>query len=200
MGKVSNVITMASLLSNGRKYGIKELATELEVTPRMIRVYKEELEKTGIYIDTIRGPYGGYVLNQGLRLPNRSFNKKDVDLLLEVSKHVKDNKIINELNYLVDKINGIYKENKDSNIEIKLSGENLLKFNLFNRAIKEKRKVKILYYSFNKGDNERIIHPYDMFLYSNGWGVASYCEIKKDIRHFEFNRIKKYELLEENFE
>ena len=38
----------------------------------MIRVYKEDLEKAGIYIDTIMGPYGGYVLNQSVRMPIRN--------------------------------------------------------------------------------------------------------------------------------
>ena len=56
MSKVSNVITMLELLGSGRKYSINELANKLEVTPRMIRVYKEDLEKCGIYIDTIMGP------------------------------------------------------------------------------------------------------------------------------------------------
>lgn len=42
----------------GKKYSILELAGLLEVSPRMIRVYKDEIEKSGIYIDTIRGPYG----------------------------------------------------------------------------------------------------------------------------------------------
>ena len=52
MSKVSNVLEMLELLSSGRKYQIAELAEKLEVSPRMIRVYKEECEKAGIYIDT----------------------------------------------------------------------------------------------------------------------------------------------------
>lgn len=81
MSKISNVITMVQLLQTGKKYSIKELANELEVTERMIRVYKEDLDKAGIYIDTIKGPYGGYVLNQSVRLPLRKFKKKDAYLL-----------------------------------------------------------------------------------------------------------------------
>ncbi|MCI8547400.1 MAG: transcriptional regulator, partial [Bacilli bacterium] len=50
MSKISNVITMLNLLSNGKKYSIDELSKILEVTPRMIRIYKNELEKSGIYI------------------------------------------------------------------------------------------------------------------------------------------------------
>ena len=45
MSKVSNVLEMLDLLSNGRKYQISELAEKLEVSPRMIRVYKDECEK-----------------------------------------------------------------------------------------------------------------------------------------------------------
>ena len=76
MSKISNVISMLQILSSGRKYSINELANTLEVTPRMIRVYKEELEKAGIFIDTIRGPYGGYVLNQYISLPKESSQDK----------------------------------------------------------------------------------------------------------------------------
>ena len=50
MSKISNVIMMLQYLENGRKYNIKELAERLEVSERMIRNYKEELEKAGIYI------------------------------------------------------------------------------------------------------------------------------------------------------
>ena len=71
MSKISNVISMLQILTSGRKYSINELANTLEVTPRMIRVYKEELEKAGIFIDTIRGPYGGYILNQQVYLPRK---------------------------------------------------------------------------------------------------------------------------------
>ena len=45
MSKVSNVLTMLEYLSTGRKYTIAELSEKLEVSPRMIRVYKEDLEK-----------------------------------------------------------------------------------------------------------------------------------------------------------
>ena len=56
MSKISNVLTMLEYLSSGKKYSIAELSEKLEVTPRMIRVYKDEIEKAGIYIDTIKGP------------------------------------------------------------------------------------------------------------------------------------------------
>lgn len=69
---------MIEYLSSGKKYSIKELSDLLEVSPRMIRVYKDEIEKAGIYIDTIKGPYGGYVLNQNINVPKRFITPKEI--------------------------------------------------------------------------------------------------------------------------
>ncbi len=155
MSKISNVLTMIEYLSTGKKYSIKELSEKLEVTPRMIRVYKDEIEKAGIYITTIRGPYGGYVLNQNINMPKRFITPKSIN-----------------------------DENKEY-------------FNLISRAIKEKRKCFIKYYSKDKKNiSERIIHPYDLILLESKWGLAAYCELKEEIRHFYINRIKEIEILE----
>ena len=155
MSKISNVLTMLEYLSSGKKYSIAELSEKLEVTPRMIRVYKDEIEKAGIYIDTIKGPYGGYVLNQNINVPKRFITPNEID--------VKNKKF----------------------------------FNLINRAIKEKRKCFIAYYSKNeKNISERTIHPYDLILLGSEWGVAAYCESKEEIRHFYINRIQSIQLLE----
>ena len=166
MSKISNVLLMLQYLESGRKYNIRELAEKLEVSERMVRVYKEELEKSGIYIDTIMGPY--------------------------VDENDK-----NQLELLADKVRGMYFETKDEGIELK--DELKTNYNLLTRAIKEKRKVKINYYSYKHGNMDRIIHPYDMFLYNSGWGCAAFCELRKDLRHFELKRINKIELLEEKF-
>lgn len=197
MSKISNALTMLELLSTGKKYNISELSTILEVTPRMIRVYKEDFEKAGIYIDTIRGPYGGYVLNQTIRVPSRKFKHDDYVLLNDIKTMINDEKIKKDLMILSDKIRGIFQGSKLEEQELK--NETLKKYNLLTRAIKERRKVKTLYFSYDKGEIERIIQPYDMFLCATGWGVAAYCELRQDLRHFELKRMTKCELLDDFF-
>lgn len=194
MSKLSNAITLIELLSTGKKYSISELAEILEVSPRMVRSYKEDLEKAGIYIDTIRGPYGGYVLNQSIKLPRRKFKKSDYEFLTNLKVEEKDQERLNEI---ADKVRGIFFGSHEENTELKNDTKNY--FNILERAIKESRKVKITYYSYTKGDTIRIIHPLDMFLVSSGWGVAAYCELRNDLRHFELRRINKIELLDETF-
>ena len=154
MSKISNVLTMLEYLSTGRKYSIKELSEKLEVTPRMIRVYKDEIEKAGIYIDTIKGPYGGYVLNQNINVPKRFVIPNDIDV-----------------------------KNKEV-------------YNVINKAIKEKRKCFIEYYSHGVELSSRTIQPYELILYGNEWGVAAFCEKKQEMRHFYLNRIKDIKLLD----
>ena len=194
MSKVSNALLMLQYLENGRKYSIKELAQELEVSERMIRSYKDDLEKAGIYIDTIMGPYGGYVLNQSIRIPSRKFSIDDYKFLSNLKVNKEDQE---KLDIIADKVHGVYFDSKNENIEL---GEDTKKYyNLLNRAIKEHRKVKINYYSYTNGNQDRIIRPYDMFLYNSGWGCAAYCELRKDLRHFELKRINNIELLEEKF-
>ena len=156
MSKISNVLSMIQYLSSGKKYSILELSDLLEVSPRMVRVYKDEIEKAGIYIDTVKGPYGGYVLNQNVNLPKRFI-------------------LPNEIN---------------------ISNKGF--FNKVNRAIKEKKKCFIEYYSKDKKSfSDRVIQPYDVILLGNEWGVAAYCELKEEIRHFYINRIKSIKILEE---
>ena len=194
MSKISNVIMMLQYLSSGRKYNLKDLSEKLEVSERMIRVYKEELEKAGIYIDTIMGPYGGYVLNQNIRIPTRKFTKDDYEFLHNLKVKDEDKE---KLEILADKVHGVYFDSKNENIELK--DEIKKYYNILTKAIKEERKVLINYYSYTHGNQDRIIHPLDMFLYNNGWGCAAYCEKKKDLRHFELKRINNIELLDEKF-
>ena len=50
MSKISKNIKMLDILSSGKRHSCKELANMLEVSPRMVRSYKDELEQEGIYI------------------------------------------------------------------------------------------------------------------------------------------------------
>ena len=194
MSKLSNCLLMLEYLENGRKYNIKELAEKLEISERMVRSYKEELEKAGIFIDTIMGPYGGYVLNQNVKVALRKFSKKDYEFLKKLKVNEEDKE---KLQIIADKVHGIYFESQNENIELK--DDIKYYYNILNRAIKEKRKVKINYYSFTKGNIDRIIRPYDLFLYNSGWGCAAFCELRQDLRHFELKRINKMDLLDETF-
>ena len=79
MSKISKNIKMLDILSSGKIYSCKKLADLLEVSPRTIRQYKDELEKEGLYIENIMGKNGGYRLCSKVEMPSILFNKNDID-------------------------------------------------------------------------------------------------------------------------
>ena len=133
-------------------------------------------------------------------MPIRRFKENDYKILDNYIESETNPEEKEKLLNLQEKIKGIYIGSKQDTNKFKLDEETQKKFNLLTRAIKEKRKVKIRYYSYNKGENERIIDPAEMFLFQNGWYCAAFCEKKQDIRHFELKRIITYELLNEKYE
>lgn len=193
MSKLSNTLLMLSYLQNGRKYSINELAEKIEVSPRMIRLYKEDLEKAGFIIETIYGPYGGYILVKNNFNISSSFNNYDLNMLKQINPQ--DDKQKEYLKTLQDKVKTII----DSNSKELIPSTIQTTYNILSRAIKEKRKVLITYDSLNKGLNERIIDPLELFYLKDGFGIAAFCEKKKDLRHFELKRIKDIKLLNENY-
>ncbi|MEG2993206.1 MAG: HTH domain-containing protein, partial [Bacilli bacterium] len=62
MGKISNAIMMLEYLNTGNKYTARELSEKIGVSEGMIKYYKNELEESGIRIETFKGPNGGYFL------------------------------------------------------------------------------------------------------------------------------------------
>lgn len=64
MSKISNMLNMIQILKDEKIHSIHELSEKLEVSERMIRQYKLELEQSGIYIKSITGKYGGYQIEK----------------------------------------------------------------------------------------------------------------------------------------
>ena len=203
MSKISNVFTMLELLNNGQKYSVDELSRKIEVSKRMIRLYKTELELAGIFIDTIRGPYGGYILNQNVALPHQGFSKYDRDILINVISYLENDdnfKFKKEIQTLIDKVDGVYKSSKLKPASLILEEKTKSDlYNLFNKAIKNNNKVLIQFLSLSNDGSERVIHPCNVFLYNDMFYVAAYCELRNEIRHFEFERILSAKILEEKF-
>ncbi len=73
MSKIANMLNMLQILKDKKIHSISNLSQELEVSERMIRQYKQELEQAGIYLKSFTGKYGGYQLdinNNFLKIEN----------------------------------------------------------------------------------------------------------------------------------
>ena len=77
MSKIANMLNMLQILKDKKIHSISSLSEKLEVSERMIRQYKLELEQAGIYLKSFTGKYGGYQIDE-----NNNF--------LKIEKEVKE--------------------------------------------------------------------------------------------------------------
>lgn len=193
MSKFSNMLFMIDLLNTGNKYSIKELSQKLGVTERMIRYYKEELENNGIFIESFKGPNGGYFMLD--RVKNYiSFNKYDVQLLENISEVLEKSNFPFMKSYkdLLEKVKNMYsiaEEKSKFIIDIKSLDNNEI-FNIVKSSIKKQEAINIEYRNIDGTISKRTIHPLQFFNYKDINYVTAYCELRKDIRHFEIERIE----------
>lgn len=193
MGKFSNMLYMIDLLNTGNKYSIKELSQKLGVTERMIRYYKEELENNGIFIESFKGPNGGYFMIDKVK-NYISFNKYDVQLLENVSKVLENSNFSFMKSYkdLLEKVKNMYsiaEEKSKFIVDIKSLDNNEI-FNIVKSSIKKQESINIEYRNIDGTISKRTIHPLQLFNYKDINYVTAYCELRKDIRHFEIERIE----------
>lgn len=67
-------------------------------------------------------------------------------------------------------------------------------------AIRNKKKVRIIYHSFGADeDTIRIIHPYELLINDGALNVVGFCELRNDVRDFRVSRIKAITPLEDTF-
>ena len=70
---------------------------------------------------------------------------------------------------------------------------------IMKKAISNKNKVRIKFYSINSKITQRIIHPTELFVYIDKWYIAAFCELRKEIRLFKLDDIIEYEVLKESY-
>ena len=189
MSKISKNIKMLDILSSGRKYTCKQLAEILEISPRMVRLYKDELEKEGIYIDTFLGKDGGYQLRSKIDIPSILFNQNDIEIMDKAIKSCRDEE---ELGNLINLKQKIVNYCKLINQEVDfLEEEKRQILDDIQKSIIRKQSIKIKYYS--KGmEKRREVYPKQIYKYDNLiMVVVQYSEDRNDIRHLNLNRIDK---------
>ena len=68
-------------------------------------------------------------------------------------------------------------------------------------AARERRQVRIRYFSFGKGqESDRVIHPLRVFSESGNWYVRGHCQKAGGERVFRVDRIRSLDVLESQFE
>ncbi|CCY94062.1 predicted transcriptional regulator [Firmicutes bacterium CAG:884] len=195
MSKISNTLSILTLLSSGRKYTAKELSELIEVTPRQIRTYMEELEKVGIYVEVVKGRYGGYHYqadNCGYKI---HFDISEVNTLekiyLSLKDKIDDEKLFDSLGLIIEKMRFIVLySHKQGNMS---QDDSKKMYNLLLNAIYNDLEVT-LFINKNKQIIQKKFIPHSIYVNNNTYYVTGYCSDINDIRTYPFFEISEIKI------
>jgi predicted DNA-binding transcriptional regulator YafY len=200
-------------LIQGRKIiSVEEIAKKLEVSTRMVKEYRKDLEYAGIYIGSKLGRYGGYYLENKRSLEGVSCTNAELSALKMARETIKSgkyqygtqfeilaSKILNSKNYMeIEYYHNISMQQPDEIIE----KEKILWTDI-NIAINQNRKINMKYKSLGLDKvqvKERVVDPYGIFDYKGATYFYGYCNRSKDIRFFKLSRILEYKVCNEKFD
>lgn len=187
---------MLKLLQSGKKYTIDELSEAIEVTPRMIRKYKTDLEEAGFYIETISGRYGGYVLEQNSKVVTPNFTLYELGLLETLYGQIEKNNVYTKkdkflLFDLIEKVRllTIY---QDKNSSEKETNEDIDIVSKCEDFVKAKQQVLITYIKYNKEKTREVV---PLYVSSHNGQKYLTCDYNNQKRTYNINTITKIEKL-----
>jgi predicted DNA-binding transcriptional regulator YafY len=192
------------LEARGRVSG-RELAERLEVDPRTVRRYAVKLEELGIPVEAERGPYGGYRLRPGFKLPPLMLTDAEataVVLGLVVSRQtgisIEESAIEEALAKILRVLPSDLRERVGA-----LEGSLGLTWRprqpeppatevvlTLAAAIRSKRRSRILYATPGREETERTVAPYGLVFHGGRWYLAADDERSGEIRTFRVDRVR----------
>ena len=211
----TRLITLILILQNKPNQKASDLAGRLGVSVRTLHRYFEMLDEMGIPVYAERGPYGGFSLVRGYKLPPLIFSIEEA-----VAVYMGTNLVSETWGELyrdaaqgaMAKIENILpNEQRD---EINWARRSLVTTNLYRAdltslspimeklrsAAREHRQISVVYQSqTNSKPGKRKINPYVLMFRAGWWYVVGYCHLRTALRTFRVDRIQKLEILNQTF-
>ena len=185
-----------------------QLAEELEVHPRTVYRDIATLQATRVPIEGAAGL--GYVMRSGFDLPPLMFGAEEIESILvglSLVSRTGDLGLQKAAETVKEKIAEVLPES--SSRDLKSSRLKVSKWGAVSpfrgdlrqirQAIREERKLHIHYQNEDGVQTARTILPLALIYYVESNVVASWCELRRDYRHFRADRISQLTSLEEFF-
>lgn len=205
MSKAKRLNEMIMMVNRKKRFTVRELAQQFEVSKRTILRDLQELSEMGVPLYSEVGPHGGYqVLNQRI-LPPIAFSEDEaisIFLAIHALRHyialpfdieyesIKKKFYLNlsgDIRDRIDRING-----RVDFLSVQQHEKIPVLRQLLDAAIQQ--NVIIINYETNGITSNRNIQPIGIYVSEGKWYCPSYCLFKKDYRVFRCDRIKSVKL------
>ncbi|MEC1773693.1 helix-turn-helix transcriptional regulator [Schinkia azotoformans] len=209
MSKAKRLNEMIMMVNRRKRFTVRELAQEFEVSKRTILRDLQELSEMGVPLYSEAGPHGGYqVLNERI-LPPIAFSEDEaiaIFFAMHALRHyislpfdiefesIKKKFYLNLSGDTRDAIDRM-KDRVDFVSALQQEEIPFLK-QLLEASIEQ--EVIIINYEKNGKITKRSIQPIGIYATEGKWYCPSYCFYRKDYRVFRCDRITSVELDENN--
>ena len=215
MGNVATrLISLIMLLQSRPLWKASELANELSVSERTVHRYMGMLEDMGIPIYSERGPYGGFSLLRGYKLPPLVFTAEEATVLYMGANLVE--KVWGQIyrgavTAVTAKLDNVLPD--DLRQEVSQAQQGLVVSGLLardyrpwmpvldviRRSVIRRRALRITYRNFKLEESCREIDPYVLTFRGGLWYLVAYCRLRNAMRTFRVDRIQGFEPSERRF-
>jgi predicted DNA-binding transcriptional regulator YafY len=211
----TRLITLIFLLQNQPNQKASELADKLGVSLRTVHRYFDMLEEMGIPLYAERGPYGGFSLVRGYKMPPLVFTLEEAVALVLGTGMVEEmwGKLYREsARGALAKLENLLPEEQVREVawarnslvatgmnrsDLKALTPTLEKLR---RAIREHRSVSINYQSNQvPHPTQRGLDPYALVHRWGWWYVVGFCHLRDEVRTFRADRISEISLSDATF-
>ncbi|MCL4303311.1 MAG: YafY family transcriptional regulator [Anaerolineae bacterium] len=211
----TRLITLIMLLQRQPNQTAAQLAQTLDVSARTVQRYMTMLDEMGIPIYAERGPYGGYALVRGYKMPPLVFTPEEaVAIYLGTSflEQVWGRLYQEAARGALAKLDNVLPD--EQRREVAWASQTLLAIGMHQAdpsrsvphleklwaAVHERRRVRLLYRGRNQP--EPLPRDVDPYVLVHGWGrqyCLGYCHLRQGIRSFRVDRILQLDLTEQTF-
>ncbi len=216
MGNVATrLLSLILLLQSRPSWKAAELATELSVSERTVHRYMTMLDEMGIPIYSERGPYGGFSLVRGYKLPPLIFTAEEATVLYMGANLIRDvwgqtyNDAVTAVtakldNVLPDELRRKVDRARQSLVVGGLSRRDYRPWepmlHTLRQCVQNRRCARLLYRSpARQEDTERVMEPYALTFQWGYWYLVGFCRLRNDTRTFRLDRIRQVTSLDELF-
>jgi predicted DNA-binding transcriptional regulator YafY len=208
MRRADRLFEIVQNLRGDRLVTAQTLAERLEVSVRTIYRDVRDLQTAGVPIDGEAGV--GYLLRPGFQLPPLMFTLAEIEALIVGARMVEawaGRTLSASAAEALVKIGAVVPPDRmrtAGRVAIFAPGfkfdEKLRsRFDLFAKAIEEKRKTLVAYRDEAGGVTERTIRPLALHFWGGVWTLAAWCELRVDFRTFRIDRADAVSVTDEKF-
>ncbi|QEM83648.1 helix-turn-helix transcriptional regulator [Halomonas binhaiensis] len=184
------------------------LAEELGVSLRTL--YRDIAELKVLGADIEGEPGMGYVLKPGFLLPPLMFSHTEIEALALgldwVARRSGDDRLAVSANEVLTKVAAVLPGElrhrlEDSAMLVAPAAKppQAVELSVLHRAIREERKLTIIYSDAEKRATTRTVWPFIIAFFESVCIVAAWCELRQSFRHFRVDRITRATVLEQRY-